>query len=69
MPDIPRLPPPSVVFDPSLIPPDAADQLAKETLRLVCWMMTIPRYRDAIEALTAARRRAREARGGADNAG
>lgn len=50
----------AVIFDPSLIPQEAVEYLAAETLRLVRWMMTIPKYRDAIEALNAARRTARE---------
>lgn len=49
----------AVLFDPSLIPPEAVEYLACETLRLVRWMMTIPKYREAIEALNAARRTAR----------
>ena len=48
-----------VRMDPSLIPPEAAEHLASETLLLVCWMMTIPKYREAIEELNAARRTAR----------
>ena len=52
--------PGEVIFDPSLIPPGDADYLARKTLELVRWMMTIPKYREAIEALTAARRAARE---------
>lgn len=49
----------AVLFDPSLIPPEAVEYMASETLRLVRWMMTIPKYREAIEALNAARRTAR----------
>lgn len=52
--------PEDVRFDPSLIPPEAVERLASETLLLVAWMMTIPKYREAIEALNAARRTARE---------
>ncbi len=50
----------TVIFDPSLIPPCAADYLACRTLELVRWMKTIPKYRDAMDALTAARKAARE---------
>lgn len=50
----------TVQFDPSLIPPEAADYLASETIRLVRWMKTIPKYRQAIEEMNAARRTARE---------
>lgn len=53
--------PGTVIFDPSLIPPEAAEYLARETLKMVRWMMTIPKYREAIEALSAARRTAAEA--------
>jgi len=46
----------NVQFDPSLIPPEAAEHLAAETLRLVLWMRTIPRYREAMEEIKAALR-------------
>ena len=59
MPDQQDANPQAVIFDPSLIPPEAVEYLASETLRLVRWMMTIPKYREAIEALNAARRTAR----------
>lgn len=52
-----------VQFDPSLIPPECVEHLTRETLRLVRWMMTIPKYREAIRELTAARRAAREREG------
>ena len=48
----------TVIFDPSLIPPEVVDSLASETLLLVRWMMTIPKYREAIEELTQARKTA-----------
>lgn len=51
----------TVIFDPSLIPQNEIDTLARETLLLVQWMMTIPKYREAIEALTMARRTAMDA--------
>lgn len=56
--------PSEVIFDPSLIPPEAADRLAAETLRLVRWMMMIPKYREAIEEMNMARRTARAQEGG-----
>ena len=45
-----------VVFDPRLIPPESADCLAAETLRLVRRMMKIPEYRAAIEKMNRERR-------------
>lgn len=45
-----------VEFDPSLIPTEAVDHLAAETIRLVRWMKSIPKYREEMDQLTAARR-------------
>ena len=56
----------TVQFDPSLIPPEAADYLAAETIRLVRWMKTIPKYRQAMEEINAARRTASEIGGRSD---
>lgn len=50
----------TVQFDPSLILPEVADCLAAETIHLVRWMKSIPKYRQAIEEMNAARRAARE---------
>lgn len=54
----------TVIFDPSTIPREDAEYLGKETLRLVRWMMTIPKYRDAILELAAAMKAAGERKEG-----
>ena len=48
----------TVIFDPSTVPPEDADYLASEILLLVRWMMLIPKYKEAMDGLTRARRTA-----------
>ena len=48
-----------VQFDPSLIPPEAVERLAVDTLRMVRWMLTIPTHRTLVLELAAALRSSR----------
>lgn len=53
--------PEKIQFDTEHIPPTEAEWLGRQVLTIVEGMMKIPKYREAIKELSAARARAREA--------